>query len=528
MDSQMKLTEYAFTRLKFPGAIPVFISAFLYATFLHWKLGMDGFWDSANYHFYIGWAAFQLPLYKYGAAAAYQSYLNPIIDILNYFSFSVHPFLGALVHALALAVAAVMLSKIYLWDNPRNFFSIISLIVVLAIGLSSAMTVSLFGSLTNEHIAALPILGALYLLVRNVELNSIKVFCYIGLLTGVALGLKLTVAHYAVGIICAVVLGTKVNLKILVVVLLSAGVGFILIDGIFMYARWVTVDNPIFPFANNIFQSSYYPKIWKSFNSFEPNRFYYYFSLPFIWLHSGDFSESPIVRDGRILTAYIGIGFLLLKFFVKGVIRKKDAMLIAFFLSSWITWICVFRIYRYLVVLEMISSVIFVIGVNGILEKHKKFQVVIFITVGVFMAYVTVYPDWGRREWSNIFYKSDINELLSKNEQKVIFFADERLSYLAPELKRSDTTFKNIFSQSWWDGDRNGNPLDTRSFLLSAETRTYFLQYLVLDPRFQSPYLKKIFPDDIYVCALVTTNLIWNPHLCVFQKPAKICKLCIK
>jgi hypothetical protein len=50
--------------------------------------------------------------------------------------------------------------------------------------------------------------------------------------------------------------------------------------------------------------------------------------------------------------------------------------------------------------------------------------------------------------------------LIGRDKADVIFFADERVSYLAPVLAAMGIPFRNLFSQAWYDGDRKGNPTD--------------------------------------------------------------------
>ncbi|QQR52796.1 hypothetical protein IPG36_01590 [bacterium] len=56
--------------------------------------------------------------------------------------------------------------------------------VAVAIGATGAMTVSLFGTWTNEHLTALPILVALYMVVRADKRLPWWHFGIVGLLAG--------------------------------------------------------------------------------------------------------------------------------------------------------------------------------------------------------------------------------------------------------------------------------------------------------------------------------------------------------
>lgn len=505
------------------GPAILFVS-FLFSIFLHQQLGMDALWDTANYHVYIGWAASQLIPYEFGAVAQSHTYFNPLIDIVNYAAFSVHPYLGAALHSLFFAIAAYLIFKIAQvffkgdsTDNPTLLPGVI-------MSLTGAMTISLFGSWTNENINAVFVLAGLYFLLRGIDSGTLLLIFSAGLTFGFALGLKLTAAHYMVGALFAIVVSTRFNLKVTSTLCIGILISYLITDGYFMYLRWETVGNPIFPFANNVFRSPFYPDIWKSFSQFDPAKTLYYLSLPVTWLSSGDFSEANIIRDGRLLLAYIGIGLLVLGSAMHRKIGKVELALVAFFLASFIAWILAFRIYRYLVVLEMLSGLLFIIGLKELTGSRKKLTTG-FIAIGalIFLWLVTVYPNWGRREWADHFAKNNLTELIKEKEDSLVFFADQRLSYLVPALYEKRVSFANLYSQQWWDGRRGSkgeepdNSIDPTSIDLAKFKKIYFLQYSKLDPRTHSAYLSTLFSDLYYSCQMVSTNMPWNPWLCSFK-----------
>jgi hypothetical protein len=98
----------------------------------------------------------------------------------------------------------------------------------------------------------------------------------------------------------------------------------------------------------------------------------------------------------------------------------------------------------------------------------------------------------------------------------LVFFADERVAYLAPELDARGARFANLYSQPWYDGDRLGNPIDRVATFPSDTDKVHFLQYSTRDPRTLSPLLKSRFPEESYAFVFETlkTNMIWSPNLC--------------
>jgi hypothetical protein len=504
------------------------IIALTYSIFLHARLGMDGFWDTANYHVYIGWAASELSSFRYGSVAQYHTFLNPIIDIVNYKTYFLHPFVGAAFHSIALSATLVVLSYIAfeVCRSKNNSGYVIYALLAVVMGATGAMTVSLFGSFTNEHITALFLVIALWLSVVYLQRGSLRVLFFSGFLAGAAVGLKLTSTPFSLGLLLSIVLISKFDRRTFLCVIVAAIIGFAAIDGVFMVLRWQETGNPFFPLANNIFQSPFYPSIWISFGKFEPSQIGYYLLLPIRWIYSGDFSEASTVRDGRLFLAYAGLAMLAVSvIFKKEKLNKQELLVVLFFIFSWLLWIVIFRIYRYLVVLELLSGIIFFMGLGKFIpatDSAKKISVILLVSV--FLGVVTVYPNWGRRDWGHDFAISNIREKLPPNEAAtVIFFADERLSYLAPKLHSMGLGFANLFSQPWYDGDRKRSPIDPVAVTVLNKKNVYFLQYSHNDPSADSSYLRKEFGDGaLFKCTELKTNMPWNPYLCKYLSIAEI------
>lgn len=500
----------------------------IFSAFLHAKLGMDSFWDTLNYHVFLGWSLIELMYGGFGAAAQYQSYLNPLIDGVNYALFTAHPYLGAAFHSVFYLAFAFLIVKIISELIPGNVKISILVVVGCVVSITGAMTVSLFGSWTNENIVAVPILAGLYVLLRGFKQKTLSLFFFAGILFGAAAGLKLTAAHYLVGAFFACIV-SKSRLKSAFCLLIGMGVGFFLVDGYFMYVRWSLTENPIFPLANNIFNSPYYSEGWKSFSKFEPSRIFYYLSLPVVWLSSGDFSEVSTVRDGRLLLAYLGIFLIVIDFFISKRADRQKLALVVFFVFSFFAWILAFRVYRYLIVLEALSGVLLVVGFACVFRRASDKRPLLFTIMALpFLWYVTYYPDWGRRPWSESFVTSNIMDLVSADKNALVLFAEQRVSYLAPELDRVGVKFANLYSQPWWDGIRGKSAADSdysvdpSEFNVADFEHVYFLQYSRFDPRGRSEYLNSAFSDHDYECVEIKTNALWNPYLCQFKEISEL------
>ena len=515
-----------FARKSHVAAVSIFVIGLAYSLFLHRKLGMDSFWDTVNYHIFIGWAASIFSPYSFGAVSQYHTFLNPLLDVVNYKLFSLHPYVGAAFHSLALAVTVLVLHGIALQvcKGPGLGMSLLRFWAI-AIGASAAMVVSLFGSFTNEHLTGLMLLFAFWLLLRYLEQADRRLILAAGLVAGMALGLKLTAMPFFLALFITTLLLTKFDRKVILTAVLAATVGLLLTEGWYMLLRWQGTGNPVFPLANNIFKSPFYPPDWKSFEPFEAAKLLSYLLLPVTWLSSGTFSEATTVRDGRFLLAYAGLAMLAFAVLVqrKKLDRAEQATLL-FFVLSWLLWIVIFRIYRYLVVLELLSGLVFLMGLQRIVpaglagRQAVAAVAAVMLLASAFLSYVTVYPDWGRRPWSAVFVQTDLPKQAIAQDG-VVYFADYRLAYMAPELHARGIRFANLFSQPWYDGDTRGSPRDHVPTPELDIRKAYFLQYVRTAPGIESAILKKAAGDAPFTCVDVKSNMNSPPLLCRYEMP---------
>lgn len=501
-------------------SLAFFITALLYTLFLHIILGMDSFWDTDNYHYYIGWSAANLKTFVYGALAQYHTYLNPLIDTLNYLTFSTSSYLGAAFHSFIFASSLFIVYQIYLKMHESLTMQLRVLgFFVTAIGASAAMSVSLFGSFTNEHQIALIVLFAFWLVIQNREKHKFKRLFVSGFCVGCAIGFKLTSITYFSALILTATLVEKNHLKAFLYLSLGATVGLLLTDGPYMVMRWREFGNPIFPFANNLFHSPYFSTVWFEFSKFELGKIFYYLSLPFRWLYSRDFVEGDVnqLRDARFLLGYIGLFLFIFSILIqKYKPGKKEVQLVVFYILIWIFWILLFRIYRYLVVLELLSGVIFSLGVQRILAKRKEklsvWLIIISALLGVSLT--TIYPSWGRRPWDNNFIRVDMPTF---NKRDVVFLTEwGKLSCLVPAIKNAK--FATMYTQqSWYEGDKTGYPMDKREMPLPKIEHLKFLQISIKDPRTTSRFLQKLVGSRYYLCQDVSTNLGVYAYVCRYS-----------
>lgn len=497
------------------------LTAAAYSLFLHYRLGMDASCDTFNYHFYIGWAAAHLAAFKYGAVAHIHTFFNPWIDVVNQVAFTASPYLGAAFHSLCFTVALFSIYRIALnvLDDLPNHKQLWAL-VACAIGGTGAMTVSLFGSFTNEHITAMFILLGLLGVLETMRDPDARTRWTLasGVSAGAAVAFKLTALPYAVGLWLALACCSRGSIKRLFVFTAGLASGYFVFEAPFWFLRYFHYGNPMFPFANTVFHSPYYPILNISYSRFEPGKILVYLAQPIRWLYSGDFAEgtAAIVRDGRILLAFVGV----FAFGVGRWLRKNERanramiLLILFFVFSWLIWIGLFRIYRYLVTLELLTGVLLVAGLwrARLISPEIRWKTgAVLAVIVVFLVSTTVYPSWGRRPWQSRFINATFPCAITQGQ--LVILTDQVLSWMVPQLVKKGARVAALYAQPSLTSPGNGWPTDPQPITLPSPGNILFLQYTCRDPRLDSPDLARLMGDRVFTCKPVQNNLGLAPLL---------------
>src|SRR5690606_37612004 len=100
--------------------------------------------------------------------------------------------------------------------------------------------------------------------VRDADQYSRKLNLLGFFMMGIAVGLKLTSAIFAIGALASmVVVGVSFRQKIKEYAhrLIFMGIGIVVSGGYWSYYVWKLTGSPLFPFYNKIFKSEYYPNV---------------------------------------------------------------------------------------------------------------------------------------------------------------------------------------------------------------------------------------------------------------------------
>ena len=421
------------------------------------RLGQDANWDLLNYHFYDPWAWLAGRTLDWDIAAAQlQTYHNPLADVPFYLLVAANadPRLITLWLSLPTAIAGYFFVKIAwcLFADLVPAERVGATFAATAIGFTGAMGVGQLGSTTDEWLVASLVMPSLWLLLgerATSKPRSNRMLLLAGLLMGVASGLKLTAASYAVGLFAALLSKrpfASSGLRSATLYSLGVGVGLAAALGPWSYALWTHFGNPVFPYANQFFRSPWWDPRPVLPNRFGPHRAIEWLALPFRLLAPppGFVSEVPYV-DARLPVVYglaiiAGAGALLAR--VRGTTATLPASfrttsdrwkrVSVAFVVSFIVWAALHSILRYTIPLEILSGVLIVGLLGYLLRSPDATAAIAFAAIGIVAT--TAWSDWGRVRFGRAWF--DVSAPKIDSNALVLLTADAPMQYVLPFFPR--------------------------------------------------------------------------------------------
>lgn len=327
-------------------------------------LKFEVIWDFAQYHYYNAWALTEGRFNYDLLVAGYNGFFNPVIDVPLYYLikyFNDYPNLIYFVQGLwfgALGFVVFKIAELFFVDKRAVFFSLL-------FGLCGYGVFFQIGTASNEIMIAFLLLSALYLLLRVFcGKNEAKAsrFFIAGLLAGSAMGLKLTAIIYCVPMgICLILFYKKIPEPFKNISFFAFGglFGVLLFGGYWFWLCWTHFQNPLFPFANGVFDSEYWNGGNYTDDRFVPKSLSEFLFLPFKLRRGEGFD---VVFDFRLAFLYGAILIWPAKYLKnKNIhINVPFAFVCLFVFISYLIWIVYFSIVRYMLPIEILSALILV------------------------------------------------------------------------------------------------------------------------------------------------------------------------
>ncbi|HWG06514.1 MAG TPA: hypothetical protein VG271_15995, partial [Beijerinckiaceae bacterium] len=288
----------------------------------------------------------------------------------------------------------------------------------------------------------------LILLKRAAGEAGSRSFALAGLMAGLGVGLKYTVATFlpGLGLVCLVVAWRGRSLFAPLLFGVAVILGFLAAAGHHLLTLWQTFGNPTFPFLNNVFKSPWYEVDSLLDTQFIPRDFWQYAAYPFYWtrLNSYVVTELPF-RDWRGAIAYVAIlgGLAAFALHAKGKWRsnRKSAgetcgllYLFLFIIVSFFVWEKMFGNLRYGVVLELVAGIATIGALIRIVDDGRARTAAALALVGV-LAATTVYIDWGHRAYGAKYVEVEVPQLPPQSD--VLVATWDAVSYFIPYAEPS-------------------------------------------------------------------------------------------
>jgi hypothetical protein len=432
--------------------------------FMAFHLGQDLNWDLLNYHFYDGYSLVHHRLGYDIEPAQLQTYDNPLIEVPGYLlithlsplraSMIIGAFQGLniwLVFEIALVLLKRTVTKYWLRFSVSAFIGILSFF--------GAVTLSETGNTMGDSLTSVLILASLLLVLISIQNTkfrysprTIRLAAY--LIAGFAVGLKLTNLIYALALVLAglAIEGSyKYRLRQAFWHTIFLIAGLLVTSGYWYLRMWQLFKNPIFPFYNHLFHSTFYPTVNFVDGRWFPKTLSGKLFYPFTFAHLQSKAADVPFRDPRLAVLYVALVILVIVWTTNKLVIKKPKLLglwqrehvvfWIFFLSSYILWEKEFSYYRYLMPIEVLSLVAIAMVVYKVIKNVPMATTGLLIII-VVITHLTVPLDWGRIPWQKSYFGPDLNQQLSIANGTVLMGGGNPESFLVPFLPISSRVIR--------------------------------------------------------------------------------------
>jgi hypothetical protein len=316
-----------------------------------------------------------------------------------------------------------------------------------AAGMLGGMTLQLGGVLSQDLTVSLFVLGALVVLMRldeakaGIQDDLLRVGAA-GALGGIAVGLKLTMLPFAVGLAAGVaVLSAPWLARWRRIVALGVGglIGAVVFGGSWALVLWRETGNPIFPYFNDVFGSPLLLAASYRDMRFLPQGVLDAWVYPFIFSFDGTRVADAPFRDVKIMIAYVLIPLALALSFARRVAAERTfsdqavRLLFAFAAVSYVVWLNIFSIYRYAVTLELLAPLLIAMAIDFVPVSARYRTLAVMGVIALSITAVGWSTSIGERPaWGDRYVAVEVPPLAKPSETMVLMAGTEPASFVIP------------------------------------------------------------------------------------------------
>ncbi len=515
--------------LLFLGLVILFWGAFVIV------LGKDTSWDFRNYHWYAPYAFLNHRMGIDVAVAHLASYYNPSLDI-PFYLLATHTrswiALGVLGMVQGANVVPLYLIGRHALRIPDNRLWAGALAVA---GQFGALTLTEMGTTYYDNIMSVLVLSGLAMVIVHRETlragplsRTAGIAFLAGLITGSAMGLKLPEMPFCLGF-GAVLIVLGGNFKHLTTRLIAGGLGGLL--GAALFAAWwmlhikALTGNPLFPYFNEYWRSPLVlPTSYRDMR-FLPPSFWRALLFPVLFSIDYHVADDLSFQDIRILVAYLtvipALLFWLLRRQNRDPLIQNDVALplFAFAGVSYFAWLKFFAIYRYIILLEMLSPLLIVAAV-GLFPLARRTRYLALAGVA-FCILVTARTDFlDRAPLDDPYIQVALPPIPRPDHTMVLMTGDAPMGFITPSLPPQIPVLR---VDGWMVRPRDGTRMTAQmKARVQQELRAGGDLYLIADAGDMDRARKALREYQLAIrwteCQQFDTNLIGTYQWCPLAK----------
>ena len=386
--------------------------------------GIDLNYDRLNYHLPSASTLLHGRLFEDVAISSVQTYFNPVVNLLSYglareLGFFWSRYALAAIQAFAWAFLAAAVWRVVVLElRPKPAQGLVVGAAMAVLSLLAPLSISIFGTSLADLVMATFISAALLIrLPAGFEAQPWR-GVLTGLILGVGVGLKPTILPICVayGIVFYAMLAMLTRPARAVAEFaafgIAAALATLLVAGPWALAVLKETGNPVFPYANDFFQSPFVPSVPMADNRFLPASLSDWLSVPARLAIGGErITGEAYLRDIRFALFWYALVPALCVCAVwrwRAVLSfcrsaPRTSFLYAFFISAWLAWEATTGIHRYALTLDILVGLLLPLPLLLV-----PFRWACIGAVAMVALYVgTMRPaEWGGRQYATFDHSS--------------------------------------------------------------------------------------------------------------------------
>jgi hypothetical protein len=451
-------------------------------------------WDQKNYHFYNAYAWLAGRMDYNLTPAGQHSWLSPFLYLPQYWLINhASPVRASAIFAAAVGLNFALvyaLARLTIGHSRRSVAVLVSLLCGWA-GFYDPFVFTGLGTTDSDGIVSLFILAALCAVcwARADRAEPLRQFAFAsaGVLLGFAAGLKWTCMVYAVGATVAlIVLWRTMHLNRRLFLCFAAGgvLGYLPLGGYWNWLLWTRYGNPFFPYWNDLFRSPWIRPIAFRDMRFPPQTVEAAVSFPFQWfvgLHptsEGDFRVATFAFLAVLIPLVIltGLGEAISQIWRPRRGQSEETMmsslvplwfLMVYSTVSYILWIHMFAIQRYLLPLSLLSGLLIWLCLDYLIPVSSAKVAAFALLAGFSIHWMQMEKQDWRQPYGTTWFGFELPAEVQSPETLFVMLGGGPMACIVPYLPSSSRTVRLIDSTVPADGTET--ELSRRAAILLAQ-----------------------------------------------------------